>query len=388
MAWGDGRTIIDRFEDTRHLTRAVLPRGIEPGSTYQGFCKAMLSPRGMDLLDRARVHLRGQIASRSGRWEKRLGFVAFGADGSRVACPRTIANETEFGLWGKGATHPQMNLTCLWHMGVGLTWDWRIAGSDTGERALLLEMLPSLPEKALIVADAGFTGFELLNAIQESGRYFLVRVGSNVDLLTDLGAYKREGTDTVYLWPEKHRAREPLVLRLILVGSVYLITNVLDRTRMSVPKAGMLYRLRWGIEVGFRTLKQTLDRRTMRCAAPAQAKMELNWSVLGLTLLGLMSVAQIKRRRKDPLDWSPAASLRIIRRARAAPGVSRRDAAAARDQLLKRLGRCTKDDYQRNHGKNSWNWPHKKNPAPAGAPTLQRASKALRTRASALNAAA
>lgn len=387
MSWGDGRTIIDRFEDTRGLVRSVLPEGVEPGSTYQGFCKAMLT-RGNSLLRRAGEHLRGQIAARAGRWENRLGFVAFGADGSRVICPRTIANETEFGLWGKGATHPQMNLTCLWHMGMGLSWDWRIAGGDIGERALLLEMLPGLPEHALIVADAGFTGFDLLNAIQDSGRFFLVRVGANVDLLTELGVYRRQGKDTVYLWPKQHRSREPLTLRLIQVGPVHLITNVLDRTRMNQRKAGLLYRLRWGIEVGFRTLKQTLERRKMRSAAPAQARMELDWCLLGLTLLGLMSVCGIKRRGKDPLSWGPAASLRVIRRWRFGAGILPGDTACTRVELLKQLGGCTKDTYKRIHGKRSWNWPRKKNPPPASAPTLTRAPKALQTRAAALKAAA
>lgn len=387
MSWGDGRTIIDRFHDTLDVTRTVLPRGVDPGSTYQGFGKAMLS-RGIGVLAQARVHLQDQITARAGRWGERLGFAAFGADGSRVACPRTIANETAFGLFGKGATHPQMNLTCLWHMGLGLTWDWRIADSHTGERALLLTMLEALPESALLVADAGFTGFELLRAIQESGRFFLVRVGSNVDLLKDLGEYRREGSDTVYLWPRCHRAHRPLTLRLIRVGRVYLITNVLNRTRLDQRKAGLLYRLRWGVEVGFRTLKQTLERRKMRCAAPAQAKMELNWSVLGLSLLGLMSVAGIKRRRVDPLEWSPAASLRVIRRCRRTPTPSRRDAPAARDELLGRLGRCVKDRYPRACGKSSYRWPHKKNPPPPGAPTITNATKAQRTHAAALKAAA
>jgi Transposase DDE domain len=280
-----------------------------------------------------------------------------------------------------------MNLTCFWHMGVGLSWDWRIGDSRTGERELFLEMLPDLPPEALVVADAGFTGFDFLNAVQASGRFFLIRVGSNVELLRELGAYRREGPDTVYLWPEAHRERPPLTLRLIQVGSVSLITNVLDRTRMTPYRAGLLYRLRWGVEVGFRTLKQTLDRRTMRCAAPAQAKMELNWSVLGLTLVGLMSVAGLKRRRVDPLEWSPAASLRVLRRWRRLSASHRCGNAGARDELLRDLGRCVKDRYPRACPKKSWSWPHKKNPPPPGAPTIVRATKAIRARA-ALAAAA
>ena len=156
---------------------------------------------------------------------------------------------------------------------------------------------------------------------------------------------------------------------------------------MNPHKAGLLYRLRWGVEVEFRTLKQTLDRRAMRCAAPAQAKMELNWSVLGLTLVGLMSVIGLKRRGIDPLEWSPAAALRVLRRWRQA-GVSPRLAEArSPSDLLRALGRCVKDRFLRTCPKQSWNWPHKKNPPPPGAPTLTPATKARRAQA-ALAAAA
>ena len=387
MSWADEPTIIDRFQGTRGVVGTVLPRGVEPGATYQGFGKAMLS-RGEALLEQARVHLRRHTRDLAGRWLKRMGFFAVAADGSRVLCPRTIANEEAFGLFGKDAASPQMNLVCLWHMGLGLNWDWRISDSRTGERSLLLEMLGDLPEEALVVADAGFTGFNLLDTIHQSGRFFLVRVGSNVELLKELGEYRREGHDTVYLWPEMHREHRPLVLRLIRLGSVWLITNVLDRKRLSEARALKFYRLRWGVEVGFRTLKQTLNRRKMRCAAPRQARMELNWTMVGLTLLGLMSVTGIKRRRVDPLEWSPAAALRVIRLWRRKPCVSPRDAASAKDQLLGLLARCVKDRYKRKHGKNSYNWPHKKNPSPPGAPTLTTASKAVKAQAAQLRAAA
>ena len=383
MSWDDARTIVDRLEGTLDLAATVLPRGVEPGSTYQGFCKAMRT-RGAGVLAQARRLLREQVLSRGSKWERRLGFVAFAADGSRIICPRTLGNEAEFGYWGKESANPQMNLTVLWHMGTGLSWDWRIAGSRTGERALLLEMLPELPPRALLVADAGFTGFELLSTIQQSGRFFLVRVGAGVELLKELGVYQREGPDTVYLWPAGQHQRRPLVLRLIRVGQVYLITNVLNRTRLTVAKAGALYRLRWGVEVGFRTLKQTLERRKVRGAAPAQARLEVEWAMLSLTLLGLLSVRGLKRRRTDPLRWSPAAALRVTRRWRRRPAGPL--AATDPGQLLRQLGTCLRDNYQRTSSKRARSWPHKKNPRPPGPPTLTRANTRLRNLAAARKA--
>jgi hypothetical protein len=379
MALSPAGTIVERFVACVPLAARTLGRGAHPGSTYQGFSKAMLA-RGPALVALACEHLRNQIRRVSGRFWARGGFVAFVADGTLIDCPRTIANEA-LGMSARlgTATHPQLLVTCLWHMGLGLMWDWRIGSIFESERAHLRQMLAGLPAGALIVADAGFTGFDLLSAIHASGRSFLVRVGSHTTLLARLGAHRHERRDTVYLWPDTLRHRPPLTLRLIRIGKVYLITNVLDPARLSRAAAGELYRRRWGVEVGFRTLKQTLGRRAMRCAAPRQAVMELHSTLLGLTLLGLMSVRGLIARGLDPLDLSPAAALRAIRHwLRRLGGGLRR--------LLLDLGRCVKDRYQRSSSRRAWNWPHKKNPPPIRPPTVILAPRSLIARAEALAA--
>lgn len=377
MALSPAGTIVERFFASVPLLARTLGGSACPGSTYQGFSKAMLA-RGPALLALACAHLRVQIQRVSGRFWTRRGFVAFVADGTRVDCPRTIANET-LGMVARlgTATHPQLLVTCLWHMGLGLMWDWRIGTIFESERGHLRQMLAGLPARALLVADAGFTGFDLLSAVHASGRSFLVRVGSHTTLLTGLGVYRLEGRDTVYLWPDKLRDRPPLTLRLIRVGKVYLITNVLDHARLSRAGAGELYRRRWGVEVGFRTLKQTLGRRKMRCAAPRQAVMELHGTLLGLTLLGLMSVRGLIARGLDPLDLSPAAALRTVRRWLNQLGYGLK-------RLILELGRCVKDRYKRSCSKRSWNWPHKKNPHPIRPPAILPASRSLKARAATL----
>ena len=106
-----------------------------------------------------------------------------------------------------------------------------------------------------------------------------------------------------------------MVLRLIKVRrprgrkTMYLLTNVLDEERLSDQTIAVIYRMRWGIEVFYRSLKQTLERRKMRSSAPRQARMELHWTLIGMLLLGLMSVSTIIKRRKDPLSWSVASAL-------------------------------------------------------------------------------
>lgn len=351
---------------------ASLPHAGCPGRTYQGFSKAMLS-RGPTLLGRMCEQLRVRIERLSGTSRVRRGFVAFAVDGTRVDCPRTVANAALGVARRLGvATRPQLLVTCLWHMGLGVLWDWRIGTIFESERTHLRGMLGRLPANALLVADCGFTGFDLLSAVQDSGRVFLVRVGAGIHLLKGLGMV-RENRDTVYLWPgqRQRRGEAPLMLRLIRVGKVFLVTNVLDPTLLSREAAGALYRRRWAVEVGFRTLKQTLGRRKMRCAAPRQAIMELHGTLAALTLLGLMAARGLIARGLDPLDQSPAAALRTLRGWLA-------NAARCPRRLMRELGRCVKDKYTRTRPKHARDWPHKKNPPPVRPPRIHQASTVLR----------
>ena len=90
-------------------------------------------------------------------------------------------------------------------MGSGLPWRWRMGPGTDAERNHLRSMLKTLPEESLLVADAGFTGYELFKAFLAHKLSFLIRVGANVTLLTGLGfEFERHG-NIVWLWPQlKH----------------------------------------------------------------------------------------------------------------------------------------------------------------------------------------
>ncbi len=104
---------------------------------------------------------------------------------------------------------PQIWMTLLWHMGLKLPWCWKCGPANSSERDHLLDLIKSyvFPEKTLFCGDAGFTGYEFWSDVLKSGHHFLVRVGGNVNLLTDLG-YARHKNGLVYLWPNKVGAQE------------------------------------------------------------------------------------------------------------------------------------------------------------------------------------
>jgi hypothetical protein len=295
-----------------------------------------------------------------------------------VEVPRTKANAA-LGCAGRKKTGPQLFVTTLYHMGTGLPWNWHIGAGTESERDHLRAMLTSLPTGSLIVGDAGFTGYDLLNAILSHRLSFMIRVGSNVTLLTDLGLEVKTDGEVVWLWPDaKRRGNElPLRLRLIRVQPkcnakhpVYLLTNVFDRSRLPDRTAAVLYRMRWGVEVFYRSYKQTLEQRKLRSDAPQQARWELHWGLTALLLLGLMSVEAIVAKGKDPLSLSVAAALRHIRQAMR---TSRR--WRCQGDLRVQLASAVKDDYQRPSHKAARDWPRKKKEPPPGVPHIRPATR-------------
>ncbi|QOJ13422.1 MAG: hypothetical protein HRU75_01675 [Planctomycetia bacterium] len=53
-------------------------------------------------------------------------------------------------------------------------------------------MLPELPERTLLLTDAGLVGYRVLTRLQNCGHAFIVRVGRNVTLLRKLGYHLRD----------------------------------------------------------------------------------------------------------------------------------------------------------------------------------------------------
>lgn len=370
MAWSAEHTLADRFDDAVRLLRDWFPTW-PLGGSYTGFSAALVRWSGT-LQPAVAARLRQQMAGLPGR-RRRHGWSAVAVDGSRVECPRTAANQAAFGCAGKKRTAPQLFLTTVWDLGTGLPWDYRIGPGTASERRHLEEMLPALPADALVVADAGFVGYDLCRRVLASGRSFLLRVGANLQLLTGLDGTVGGDGATVSLWPGNRRRQPPLLLRLIGLpgdkkGPVYLLTNVRDQAALADAAAAELYRLRWGVEVFYRGCKQTLQRRAMRSRAPGQAEGELGWTVLGVWLLGLMSVAALLAAGGDPLSWSVALARKAVRQA------MRPASGSGRPRLTTQLAAATQDGYRRRASKQARDWPHQKHEKGPGAPKMRPAT--------------
>jgi len=306
-------------------------------------------------------------------------WTVIAVDGSRINAPRTRANEDGLGLAGRDKTTPQWWVTLAIHLPTGLLWDWRQGRGDSSERSHLSEMVDGLPKDALVVADAGFGGFDFLGNLTRVGVSFLVRCVGNTTLLVDGTRQRIErhgGRSIVYLWPTGRRRQPPLRLRLIVRKRrgkpIYLLTNVMESSRLSRAMAGQFYRARWGVEVTYRDLKGTLERRKLLSKTPEVGAMEVAANLLALGLLMLHGALAMGG---QVTKLSVAAALRVLRRAVEAAryGVF---FGTFREQLRGAL----KDSYTRRRSKRARDWPHKKNEPPPGVPKLRTPSSKEKAR--------
>lgn len=373
MSWSSGSTLGDRFASARRCLIRWHPGRRRPGGSYAGFVAALRRRSGwlVRQVGRAyRVHVR-RLAESRGQWAVG-GWEAFGVDSTKHDAPMTAANEQRLGCASKRRSWPQMVLTTIFHLGGGLPWSFTRGGARSSERRHLLGLLCTLPQWALLLADAGFTGYAFWRKVIDSRRAFLIRVGGNVRVLRELGVTVRVRPDgIVWVWPaeQQKRRRPPLVLRLITLvdgrnRTMHLLTSVLEHERLSDESAARLYGMRWGVEVMYRGLKQTLARRKLLSDSPGNARMELSWAMIGLWTLMLVKAERCTLNANAGV----AAVLRVLRRAMSGEPLS----------FTRTLAGLKPDTSARTRPKAARHWPHRKRARPPGAPKARNATAAER----------
>lgn len=373
MAWQPGGSLGRRFDQARRVLRQMLPKQ-RLGRSYTGYADA-LAAASPALLEALTGQLQGPLEPALAGWR------ALAADGTRCAVPRSAANEQAFPRSGRQRSGPQLGLLAVRNQANGRLWAFRVAPAICNERTLLRRLLPLLPPGALLVLDAGFSGYELLEQMRACGLHFLARVGAGTRLLEGLRLV-RQRKGIVYLWPQwaAQLSLPPLVLRQIVLRPgngatpLYLLTDVLDGRALPAWVAGRLYRGRWGVEVDFRTLKQVLGFEHLQSRQPRRAECELSWAVASLWLL--QALGQPPEAHARP---SPAGRLACVRQA-----ISQCWWRRPPQTLGRALRRARRDDYRRHSAKVRRPWPRKKRKPPPRPPKLAMATERQVAQAKAL----
>lgn len=414
-SWQEAKNVTDAFDQTREICDDLkLSRTI---MTYTAFMNALTRYREL-FNDRLRDQFQTLAEDVGGERFSTRGWVLIGFDGSRISAPRTQSNERALCAPNYGNGHeakygrkkskgmrrtrnkqnppqppkPQAWVTMLWHMSLRLPWSWRLGPSNSSERDHVKDMLreEEFPETTLFCGDAGFVGYPLWSEILKAGRHFVVRVGANVDLLSEQADIKKCDGGAVLCWPKgrMNSGEPPLRLRLVKVTvgrtKMWMLTSVRSERKLSKKQIVKFYKMRWGIEVEFRGLKHTLDKHTLRCRNSERLLVELDWSIRAMAVAELIALREQMTAASeqqmdaayDPKDRSLANTMRALRKCiRSLHKFPEPD-----DDLLLRLSQAIVQRYNNHTDKRARYRPKNPDKKPLGDPNVTKISTEQRTK--------
>ena len=191
----------------------------------------------------------------------------------------------------------------------------------------------------------------------------------------------------VLCWPKAmmNSGRLPLELRLVQVRigktQVWILTSVLSASDLSKKDIVKLYKKRWGIEVEFRGLKQTLDCAKLRCSNAQRLLAELNWSLMAMTLAELFALKEqlapsVTRSTDKPAGNPDKRSLANTVRALRHALTHLSDVPKHGESLPHNLRHAVIDSYKRKSSKRARYHPPNPDKKPLGDPQVRQLTTA------------
>jgi hypothetical protein len=173
---------------------------------------------------------------------------------------------------------------------------------------------------------------------------------------------------------------KPLRLRLVRIKigktKMWMLTSVLDAKKLRKKEIIRYYKMRWGIEVEFRGLKQTIDKHTLRCRNSDRVLLELDWSIRGMAVAELIALReQISKQPStdeelayDTKDRSLANTMRALRKCMR----NLHKYAGPNDGLLFELSCALVQQYDNRTNKRARYRPKNSDKKPLGDPTIRK----------------
>jgi hypothetical protein len=374
MTWCCGDSLPEKFEAARAFYVVSCPKRKRPGASCEGLEKA-LRKLPMPVFRNLTAAIRTQIQWLFGERLLVDGFIPLGCDGTRCECPRSEELERRLGTFGKDGSAPMIWNTSIVHLALGFPWCWRLGqGGKASERSHLIHMLALLPKLALIVADAGYVGYEVVCALVRANVWFLIRMSSNATLYTlnhvRLEEFREE---IVYYWPKtaQREGKPPARGRLLRVYSrkhkadVWLLTNIEDPARLPVETAAQFYRWRWENEGFFRTYKRTLRKMKLTSRTVRLVHREAEASMIATQLLlcqGALAMP-VAKQAETPVMCSPRGVLLEIRRDIPKP-------PPKKQAFSERIAQAQRERRSRTTPKQKREWPRRKMHKPPQPPLI------------------
>ena len=303
----------------------LLQTGRRPPSGGTGaFCRARakLKQTAIQRLVREAADQLEDQAPRSWLWK---GLHAKLVDGFTFTMPDTPENQEEFpqiGAQQPGVGLPIARVCVVISLATACVCDLAIGpyeGKETGETALLRELLETFDENDVVVFDRYYGSFMMLALLSLRGLHVCVRLHQLRH--SDFRRGRRLGPgDHLITWTRPQRPRwmspeqydripETLTLREVKFDvkvpgrrteALTIITTLTDPKAYSREDLAELYGFRWNVELDIRQIKQTLHLDHVRCKTPAMVRRELWVTLLAYNLIRKVIATSAAVHQKQP----------------------------------------------------------------------------------------
>ena len=212
-------------------------------------------------------------------------------DGTTITMPDTPSNQQAYPQSREqkpGLGFPIARIGALIGLSSGAMLGYQVAaceGKGTGEQSLLANLLDHLRGGDVLLADALLATWWIIHGVSSRGAD--VVMAQHGVRITDFTCGQRLGpNDHLVKWPRPPKPKtmsaedyasypEFITMREVEVNGRILVTTMLDARAVTAQSLGALYKMRWNIEVDFRTIKATLEMDVLRCKSQATIEKEI-----------------------------------------------------------------------------------------------------------------
>jgi len=228
-------------------------------------------------------------------------------DGTTITMADTILNQKEYPhtkTQKEGLGFPVCRIVAIISLITGSIIDASIgtySGKGTGEQALLRSILHNFKRGDIILADAMFSTYTLLNYAIENGIDIVFVQNGARARKTDFTKGKILGENDHIItikkpkdnpeWMSEDEVKKipkEIKIREVKTGGKILITTMLCPKKTTAKVIKNLYKERWHIEVDFRNIKITLNLKEFKCKSPKMVIKEMWTSFLSYNIIRSM----------------------------------------------------------------------------------------------------
>ncbi len=225
-------------------------------------------------------------------------------DGTTVSMPDTPANQAAYPQPAQqppGLGFPMARVVVLLSLATGMLTDLAMgpyAGKETGEMALLRQLLERFRPGDILLGDRYFCSYFMIALLQEMRVDFVTRVHQLRTVDFRRGRRLSQG-DHVVQWPrpKKPKWMDPqtydrmpasIEVREVHVRvsepgfrteSFVVVTTLTDAAAYANEEIAELYHFRWQVELDIRAIKITMGMDVLRCKTPEMVRKEM-WTCL------------------------------------------------------------------------------------------------------------